>query len=151
VSKRLTWQSTDLIVAGAVSNRVIEIHDSVLASVSFSNDEAQLHFSPAYIHQSEGVPSHDAGSGWVQKAILHIRGASMEGAFSEFPVELADGEIRLEENILVNEIPVPLRHSGKFGLRLEAMWHGQQVVSFTGNGAELELLGEAKYVEEFRP
>ena len=75
----------------------------------------------------------------------------MEGAFSEFPVELADGETRMGQNILVNEIPVPLRHRGEFGLRLEAMWHGQQVVSFTGTGAELELVGEPRYVEEFRP
>jgi hypothetical protein len=31
------------------------------------------------------------------------------------------------------------------------MWQGQEVVSFTGSGAELELLGEPEYVEEFRP
>ncbi len=55
------------------------------------------------------------------------------------------------ENILDNEIPVPLRHKGAFELRLQAMWHGQEVVSFAGSGAELELLGEPKYVEEFRP
>ena len=135
-----------------MSNRVIEIHDSVLAWLFHSQMmKRNLHFSPAYIHQSEGVPGQDAGSGWVQKAILHIRGASMEGAFSEFPVELADGETRMGQNIWVNEIPVPLRHRGEFGLRLEAMWHGQQVVSFTGTGAELELVGEPRYVEEFRP
>ena len=50
-----------------------------------------------------------------------------------------------------NEIPVPLRYKGAFELRLEAMWQGQEVVSFTGSGAELELLGEPEYVEEFRP
>jgi hypothetical protein len=27
----------------------------------------------------------------------------------------------------------------------------QEVVTFTGSGAELELLGEPEYVEEFRP
>jgi len=71
--------------------------------------------------------------------------------FREFPVDLADGQTQMRENILDNEIPVPLRHKGAFELRLQAMWHGQEVVSFTGSGAELELLGEPKYVEEFRP
>lgn len=58
-------------------NRAIEIHDSVLASVSFAQGEAQLHFSSVYIHQSEGAPLRDAGSGWVQKAVLRIRDAKM--------------------------------------------------------------------------
>jgi hypothetical protein len=132
-------------------NRAIEIHDSVLASVSFAQGEAQLHFSSVYIHQSEGVPLRDAGSGWVQKAVLRIHEAKMEGAFSEFPVDLSDGRIQLGQNILDNEIPVPLHHEGAFQLRLQAMWQAQKVVSFTGSGAELELLGEPEYVEEFRP
>lgn len=132
-------------------NRAIEIHDSVLAAVSFSHGEARLYFSSVYIHQSEGVPLRDAGSGWVQEAVLRIQDASMEGTFSEFPVDLADGQTRMGQNILDNEIPVPLRHKGAFALRSQAMWHGQEVVSFAGSGAELELLGEPEYVEEFRP
>ena len=132
-------------------NRAIEIHDSVLAAVSFSQGEAKLHFSSVYIHQSEGVPSRDTGSGWVQEAILRTHDAKMEGAFSEFPVDLADGQTQMRENILDNEIPVPLRHKGAFELRLQAMWQEQVSVSFTGSGAELELLGEPEYLEEFRP
>ena len=55
------------------------------------------------------------------------------------------------KNTLDNEIPVPLWHKGAFELRLQAMWQGQVTVVFTGSGAELELLGEPEYVEEFRP
>jgi hypothetical protein len=75
----------------------------------------------------------------------------VEGVFSQFPVDLSGGQIQLGQNILDNEIPVPLRHKGAFELRLQAMWQGQVVVSFTGSCAELELLGEPEYVEEFRP
>jgi hypothetical protein len=132
-------------------NRAIEIHDSLLAEVSFFQSEVQLHFSSAYIHQSEGVPLRDAGSGWVQKAILRIRDARVEGAFSEFPVDLWDGQIRMGQNILDNEIPVPLHHQGVFELRLETWRLEKEVVTFAGSGAELELLGEPEYVEEFRP
>jgi hypothetical protein len=132
-------------------NRSIEIHDSVLAAISLSQGEAQLHFSSVYIHQSEDVPGRDAGSGWVQKAIVRIHDARVDGTFSEFSVDLSTGQIRMGEKTLDNEIPVPLRHKGAFELHLQAMWQGQVTVSFTGSGAELELLGEPEYVEEFRP
>jgi len=132
-------------------NRAIEIHDSILEDVSFSQGEARLYFSLVYIHQSEGVPGSDAGSVWVQKAILRIRGAKVKGMFSEFPVDLSGGQIKTGQNLVDNVIPLPVGHDGVFELSLEAMWQGQEVVSFTGSGAELEFLGEPEYLEEFRP
>ncbi|HEY6387129.1 MAG TPA: hypothetical protein VIX91_15745 [Candidatus Acidoferrum sp.] len=132
-------------------NRAIEIHDSILADISSLKSEVQLHFSSVYIHQSEGVPGRDAGSGWVQKAILHIYDANVEGAFLEFPVDLTDGQTQIGQKILDNEIPVPLNHKGPFALRLQAMWQEDRLVTFSGSCAELELLGEPEYVEEFRP
>jgi hypothetical protein len=64
---------------------------------------------------------------------------------------LSTGHVRMEEITLDNEIPIPLRHKGAFEMRLQAMWQGQVAVVFRGSGAELELLGEPEYVEEFRP
>ena len=93
-------------------NRAIEIHDSILSAVSFLEHEVKLHFSPACIYQSEGVPLRDAGSGWMQDAMLHIYDAKVEGSFAEFSVDLSDGRIQMGQNILENEIPVPLRHTG---------------------------------------
>ena len=132
-------------------NRAIEIHDSILEDVSFSQGEARLYFSLVYIHQSEGVPGSDAGSVWVQKAILRIRGAKVKGMFSESPVDLSGGQIQTGQTLVDNVIPLPVDHDGVFELSLEAMWQGQEVVSFTGSGAELEFLGEPEYLEEFRP
>lgn len=66
-------------------NRAIEIHDSTLDSISILNGEAVLHFSSVYIHQSAGKPGADAGTGWVQKALLRIRQGVIKGSFSEFP------------------------------------------------------------------
>ena len=132
-------------------NRAIEIHDSILSAVSFFEHKVQLHFSPAYIHHSEGVPLRDPGSGWVQEATLRIYDAKVEGTFSEFPVDLNGGRIQIGQNILENEIPVPLHHSGTVELQLQAKWQAEGIVIFSGYGAELELIGEPKYVEEFRP
>jgi len=134
-----------------MANRIIEIHDSVLEKISLSQGKAELHFSSVYIHRSEGRPGIDAGSGWVQRAILRIDGAELRGTFPEFPVDLANGQIKLGEHCTENEIPIPLCYKGTFELRLEPKWQSQEVMTFTGRGAELELIGEPEYVEEFRP
>lgn len=132
-------------------NRAIEIHDSVLSHISFFQSEAQLHFSALYIHGSDGVPGSDAGRGWFQEAIVRIQDAKVDGVFTEFPVDLTNGRTRIGQAILENEIPFPLHHKGPFELRLQAMWQETGIVTFTGSGAELELLGEPGDVEEIRP
>lgn len=76
----------------------VEIHDSVLVQVLSLNSEVQLHFCLVYIHQSEGVPGVDAGSGWVQKAIPHIFDANVEGSFSEFTVDLGNGQTQIGQS-----------------------------------------------------
>jgi hypothetical protein len=135
----------------AMPNRAIEIHDSTLANVAVSQGRAELTFSSVYIHQSDGRPGIDAGSGWVQEAILRITDADAKGAFSQLPVNLDGGYIRLGEQLLDNVIPIPLRHTGPIELRLEAWPQAQEVVTISGGGAELELVGEPEYVEKFRP
>lgn len=132
-------------------NRAIEIHDSVLSHISFFQNEAQLHFSALYLHESDGVPGIDAGRGWFQQAILRIQDAKVDGAFTNLPVDLTNGRTRIGQDILENEIPVPLHYKGAFELRLQEMWQEKGVVTFTGSGAELELLGEPEEVEEVRP
>ena len=57
--------------------------------------------------------------------------------------------IKLGDEFLRNEIPIPLSHKGIVELGLES-WN-DEVVLIAGNSAELELIGEPKYVEEFRP
>ena len=131
--------------------RTIEIHDSVLAQILFVQNEARLHFSAVYIHQSDGIPGQDPGSGWSQEAILYIQDAKIEGSFSELPINLTDGQFRLGHNLLKNQIPMPLRCKGDVKLRLEAWRQVKEVVIVTGSGVELELVGDPKYVEEFRP
>ena len=76
----------------------------------------------------------------------------MEGAFSEVPVNLADGQTRMGSNILDNEIPVPLCDTkAHLSCAYKQCRIKRVVVSFAGSGAELQLLGEPEFVEEFRP
>lgn len=110
---------------------------------------AVLHFACVYIHESIGVPGVDPGSGWVQEAVLRISDAAVVRSFSKFPAELLDGFLKLGDAILQNEIPIPLRYQGTVEFRLESS-NGETLL-ITGRKADLQLLGEPKYVEEFRP
>lgn len=129
-------------------DRAIEIHDSTLDSISVLNGCAVLYFSAVYIHQSAGRPGIHAGSGWVQEARLRIRDAVVTGSATRLPCDLLDGHIQLGGSLLSNEIPIPLSHVGEVEVRLESR---DEVFLITGGSAELELIGEPKYVEEFRP
>jgi hypothetical protein len=93
-----------------MQNRAIEIHDSTLDRISIRDGNASLYFAPVYIHQSGGTPGVDAGSGWVQKALIQIGGAVVKGSFSQLPRELLDGQIRIGAAVSRNVIPIPLDH-----------------------------------------
>jgi len=139
-----------------MENRAIEIHDSVLDQIRLEDGVALLHFPQVYIHSSSGRPAFDAGSGWTQEAVIRIGNAQIEGKFSQESREayggyghyLSDGFLRLKGSVSDNLIPIPLDVQGEIELTLEC-WG--EVVRVHGNSATLELIGTAKYVEEFRP
>ena len=133
-----------------MKNRAIEIHDSTLDAISVRDGEAMLHFHRIYIHESEGTPGVDAGSGWVQEARLRIGDAVVTKSFSKFPANLLlGGQITLGNAVLTNMIPIPLNCKEFVELRLES-WNDEAVL-ITGSSAELELIGEPTCVEEFHP
>jgi len=128
-------------------NRSIEIHDSTFVSLLIRGGEAVLRFE-FYIHQSTGKPLRDSGSGWSQVGVLRIKDPVMNGSFSDFPRDLHDGQITLDGAVFQNEIPIPLSHKGTVELKLQS-W--SEVISITGTDIQLELIGEATYIEEFKP
>ena len=81
-----------------MKNRAIEIHDSTLDAIFVRDGEAVLHFPRVYIHESTGTPGVDAGSGWVQEALLRISDATVTRSFSKFPADLLDGHIMLRRH-----------------------------------------------------
>ena len=127
-------------------NREIEIHDSVLDSVCMEGSHAAVCFSHVYIHQSEGKPGVDAGTGWTQVAIIRIEDAVIGSSFTEWPRDLSDGYLKVDGEVFDNSIQIPLDQGGNVELRLEG-WN--EVVLVSGTHITLELLGEAQYVEKF--
>ena len=128
-------------------NRAIEIHDSVLESVAMEGHEAILHFSHAYIHQTDGNPGVDAGTGWSQTAVIRIAEAVIDGSFSAWPRDLWDGHLRLDGTLSDNLIPIPLDQTASLELLLEGRG---EVITITGSHITLELLGVARYIEDFK-
>jgi len=108
--------------------------------------QAVLCFSHVYIHQSEGKPGVDAGTGWSQAAIIRIDNAVIGSSFAEWPCDLSGGCLKLDGAVSRNMIPIPLDQDGAVELRLEG-WN--EVVLVSGTHIRLELLGEAQYVEKF--
>jgi hypothetical protein len=127
-------------------NRVIEIHDSVLERLLVENGNVVLYFSHLYVHESEGEPGKDPGTGWSQEGRLTIFKASVEGSFSEWPAHLHGGYISINGAICENEIPISLDAAGRMELRLQS-W--SDVIFIVGEAAKVELIGEPTYVEEF--
>ena len=127
-------------------NSLIEIHDSVLTLVETQSKQVKLSIE-AYIHKSIGVPGVDPGTGWVQNVILTIEDGSFEGSIESLPYDLYDGTLQINGELMENEIPIPLDRNGQIVLSLVAKWSGDKLVA-RGTHIHLELLGEARYVED---
>ena len=126
-------------------NCAIEFHDSTFNGVEREGTDLSLRFSAAYIHQSEGKPGVDAGSGWVQELRLHISAASLSGEILDLPCDLCDGSISLGDERFNNCVPIPLDYRGRIEVHLEQ----EGKLTVVGTGLQVELLGQPKYVEEF--
>jgi len=130
-------------------NIIIELHDSTVAEIAKRDGTVVVHFVPAYLHKSEGRPGFDSGTGWVQDARLIFADASVSGGFPDLPCDVMDGELVVGRERHDNKIPVPLEVTEPTELRL--IFDSKQTVTVTGRGVRLELFGEPRYVEEFKP
>jgi hypothetical protein len=139
-----------------VESRAIEIHDSAVDQITLEATAAVLRFPEVYIHSSEGRPAIDAGTGWTQEAVIRVANAHIEGKFSQesrdayggYAHYLSGGSLCINGSVSDNLIPIPLDVQGDIELTLEC-WG--DVVRIHGNSVRVELVGTAKYVEEFHP
>jgi hypothetical protein len=129
-------------------NSAIEFHDSEVSAILREEDDLIVRFTSAYIHKSEGKPGDDPGTGWVQPAELTIARGSVEGTYPDFPCWIADGTIECEGTILDNLLPLPFECKG--AVKLELIFTADSTLTIFGERAVLNLLGEARYVEDVR-
>ena len=130
-------------------NTAIEIHDSTVSEISTLGGVVTVCFRPAFLHKSERRPGFDAGTGWVQEARFVFDEAATSGAYPDWPCSLMDGELTVGAVRHLNLFPVPFETSERTELRI--ICDLAHTVIITGRGARFELIGEPKYVEDFRP
>ena len=130
-------------------NRCIEIHDSRLSGITREADGVHIRFEHAYIHQSEGEPARDAGTGWSQKLDVVVRDGVIEGDVPSMPCDLADGSLVVGDRRLENIVPLPCDFSGPVELWLEGYSdadYGKFCVK--GSGVRVVEFGSARFIEE---
>ena len=130
-----------------MANRNIEIHDSELKSLKVSDGHIILELSPAYIHMSDGRPGIDAGTGWIQNAVIRVCGEGLLGSISELPCDLWDGYLKVNGEFFDNLIPIPLDSAGNIELQFTSK--SGESLRIRGDHITLELLDEPKYIEDF--
>jgi hypothetical protein len=68
-----------------------------------------------------------------------------------WPCKIYDGSLVLNGVVHENEIPIPLAHVGSVRLKLDIADANDNFLSveFVGRNAQLTLLGQARYVDDF--
>lgn len=128
----------------------IELHDSVIGSLSIDGSDLKLSLSPAYVHQSLGTPGIDSGDGLVQDAIITIRDGFIEGEAPELPTEILDGECVIGSQTYNNSIPLPLNQDGAVRLVLNVAPDYREIM-LSGTHISVRLMGDPKWIEKFEP
>ena len=125
---------------------MIELHDSKVESIRIDDKNLVLVFSEAYVHQSQGRPGLDRGTGWAQRIQLEFFRASLDGIPKALPDRISDGEFTVGK-------------TAGFGIRLPFESNEPVLVSLIfQSGNEIQIFGErltviehgpARFVEDF--
>ena len=130
-------------------NAAIELHDSVVAEISRSQNNVEIALRPAYIHQSTGQPGMDDGIGLVQNLVISVAEGSITGDVGDLPADILDGDFEVGPQQSPNMIALPCDLAGSVVLTLFLSPDNRKLV-VSGERITILLQGQASYVEEFR-
>ena len=128
-------------------NREIELHDTRVERIERADSTIVLWLS-AYMHESDGHPGFDRGTGWSLPARLVIENGEFDRPFSSPSLWVTDGHIAVGDRVFDNAIPLPFDERGEIRLLLSGT-EGQ--LTIRGKRAYLEATGAAVYLEELFP
>jgi hypothetical protein len=121
-------------------NRAIELHDSRIESILQVGTQFVV-LLRAYVHQSEGHPGFDAGSGWIQAIALIFNAGAKEGIFPDFPADIWDGRLRIGSEQQQSLIPIPFHQAGEAVLELRL--ENAETIRISGSRMALTLIADA--------
>jgi hypothetical protein len=96
----------------AVANREIELHDTRVERVERADGNIALLLS-AYMHESDGRPGLDRGTGWSLPARLVIENGEFDRPFSSAVLWVTEGQIAVGDRLFSNRIPLPFDEHGE--------------------------------------
>lgn len=129
-------------------NRCVELHDSDVAAASIRGNVLELLFDRAYVHQSEGRPGIDPGTGWTQRLLVSVQNAALDHSIPPLPDRISDGILRVGSTRYDNELPLPLRIEEAIRLEL-VMADSGLPLTVSGTAIEVQELDSPRYVEQF--
>jgi hypothetical protein len=118
-------------------NEGIELHDSELAAVEFSDGSALVSLRPAYVHRD--------GLGWLHDATVTIRGAASAPSIADLPAPIWEGSLRVGDTCHSNLIPLTGTFEG--AVRLSISLVRGDAFTIEGDHARIELHGQPRFVE----
>jgi hypothetical protein len=125
----------------------IELHDSTIGAMDIVEGNLAVHFAPAYIHRSAGVPGADSGTGWSQNAVMIMSGVRHVSQLPPVPAEVSDGELEVDGRTHKNVLDLVAPFEGEVCLRLT--FDNGCEFEVRGDKLELKLEGDARFVEYF--
>jgi hypothetical protein len=117
----------------------IELHDSLMTSMETRSGVLCITLGPAYVHNH--------GKGWLQEAKLIIDGVTVESSNPALPARLSDGTLKTFRGLYHNLLPLPLHDLGP--ISLEIKFESGATLRAQGGSAEIRLLGEPRFLENF--
>jgi hypothetical protein len=122
-------------------SRVLELQDSRVDYLEWSNGVANLHFSVVYVRAS----GRHSGSACAEEAELHMRAATLAGPCPPLPNRVAEGFLEVG-GIRHELVPLPFKRRAPASLHLQFV-DGTELV-LTGCAPALVLVGTPIRLED---
>jgi hypothetical protein len=127
-------------------NTALEFHDSEVQSAHADYGCVTFYFSKAYIHQSDGRPGVDRGTGHIQAAKLSFQHAHFDGNLVECVGQLSDGFITIAGTDLWL---VPLPFSAPGPVQASFVFKSGATLRVDGKSVDCSSFGPSTFVEDF--
>ncbi len=128
-------------------NCALEFHDSTIASVTADGDSLTVHFDPAYIHQSIGIPGESPGNGFLQSVEMVFSNATWTVPPPELNQWISDGSLTIDGKRFSNGIPIPFSAAG--AVTAEFVLASGEALVVSAAAVRCDVRGEATWIESF--
>jgi hypothetical protein len=100
----------------------------------------------AYVHRWDMVGDSWTGTGWKQPVRIRVSDVGSSWIAPVLPIDISDGRLRVGTITHDNLVRLPFNASDVISLWLQLT--NADVVEFVGRGVYIDVVGEARFVED---